>query len=97
MQAYGVEIWLHAFLTSVLDGNEWSASRPGRFTSKENSGTHWIGGRVGPRAGLDVVAKIKSFPERNPAPVVQLVPYSLYWLSYIGSFCLFAFPTDDDN
>jgi hypothetical protein len=25
------------FLTSVLDGGEWSASRPGRFTSAERS------------------------------------------------------------
>jgi hypothetical protein len=27
----GVEVQLHAFLTSELDGDEWSASRPGRF------------------------------------------------------------------
>jgi hypothetical protein len=26
----GVEVQLHAFLTSVLGGGEWSASRPGR-------------------------------------------------------------------
>jgi hypothetical protein len=25
------EAWLHAFLTSALDGGEWSASRPDRF------------------------------------------------------------------
>jgi hypothetical protein len=30
---------LHAFLTSALQSDEWSASRPGRFTS----GTHWTG------------------------------------------------------
>jgi hypothetical protein len=29
---WGVEIQLLAFLTSALDGGEWSASRPGRFT-----------------------------------------------------------------
>jgi hypothetical protein len=28
----GVEGYLHAFLTSEIDGGEWSASRPGRFT-----------------------------------------------------------------
>jgi len=33
----GVEIQLHAFLTSALDGGEWSASRPGRFTSQERT------------------------------------------------------------
>jgi hypothetical protein len=26
-----VEVWLHAFLTSVLDGGDWSASHPGSF------------------------------------------------------------------
>jgi hypothetical protein len=32
-------------LTSALDGVEWSASRPGRFTPRERAtGTHWIGG-----------------------------------------------------
>jgi len=31
----------------LLDGGEWSASRPGRFTPKERTpGTHWIGGWV---------------------------------------------------
>jgi hypothetical protein len=48
-------------LTSALDGGEWSVSRPGRFTPAERaSGTHWIGGWVGPRAVLDAVVK------RNP-------------------------------
>jgi hypothetical protein len=47
-------------LTSALDGGEWSASRPGRFTPRERApGTHWIGGRVGPRAVLDAVVKRK--------------------------------------
>jgi len=30
-----IEIWLHAFLTSALDGDEWSASRPDYFTCGE--------------------------------------------------------------
>jgi hypothetical protein len=43
-------------LTSALDGVEWSASRHGRFTPGEKSPrTHWIGGWVGPRIGLDAV------------------------------------------
>jgi len=33
----GVEVQLHAFLTSALDGGEWSAPRPGRFTPMKNS------------------------------------------------------------
>jgi hypothetical protein len=49
---------LHTYLTSVLDGGEWSASRPGRFTPRERApGLHWIGGLVGPRAGLETVSK----------------------------------------
>jgi hypothetical protein len=30
-----VEVQVHAFLTSTLDGGEWSASRPGLFTPRE--------------------------------------------------------------
>jgi hypothetical protein len=52
MKAYGgLDVYIHIFLTSALVGGEWSASRPARFTP----GTHWIGGWVGPRAGLDDV------------------------------------------
>jgi hypothetical protein len=55
----GVEILLHAFLTSALDGGEWSASRPSRFSPRERaSGTHYIGW-VDLRAGLDAVVKRK--------------------------------------
>jgi hypothetical protein len=65
-------------LTSALGGGEWSASRPGRFTSRERApGTHWIGGWVGPRAVLDAVVKrIIPSPRResNPrTPIVQPV------------------------
>jgi hypothetical protein len=45
-------------LTLALDGGEWSASHPGRFTLKERvPGTHRIGGWAGPRAVLNVVVK----------------------------------------
>jgi hypothetical protein len=54
------------FLILALDGVEWSASRLGRFNPWENvPGTHWIGGWVGPRAGLDAVEKKKSCPCRE--------------------------------
>jgi hypothetical protein len=61
-------------LTSALDGDEWSASRPGRFTPRERApGTHW----VGPRAAQDAVVKRKPpSPRRetNPrTPIVQPV------------------------
>jgi hypothetical protein len=52
----GVDVYIHIFLTSALVGYEWSASRPTRFAPKETvPGTHWIGGYVGPRTGLDDV------------------------------------------
>jgi hypothetical protein len=56
IKAYGgMEIYLDAFLTSVLDVGEWSASRPGCFIL----GKVWIGSCVDPRAHLDAVAKRK--------------------------------------
>jgi len=45
----GMEVH-HAFFTSALDGNKWSASSPGRFIPTERTpGTHCIWGRVRPR------------------------------------------------
>jgi hypothetical protein len=36
MKAYGeMDIQIHIFLTSTLDGGEWSAARPGRFTHEK--------------------------------------------------------------
>jgi hypothetical protein len=57
-------------LTSAIDGGEWSASCPGRFTPRErSSGTHWIRGWVGPRAILDAVVKRKiPSPRRESNP-----------------------------
>jgi hypothetical protein len=65
-------------LTSAVDGGEWSASRHGRFTPRERAtGTHWIGGWVGPRAVLDAVMKRKipsPRQESNPrTPIIQPV------------------------
>jgi hypothetical protein len=73
-------------LTLEIDGGDWSASRPDRFTPRERApGTHWIGGWVGPRAVLDAVMKRKipsSRWESNPGtpifqPVAQRYPGSL--------------------
>jgi hypothetical protein len=86
MKTYrGVDVQIHVFLTSALAGGKWSASRPSLF----NPGIHWIGGWVGPRAGLDDVEKRKSFT----LPGLELQPFgrparsqSLYQLRYPGSF-----------
>jgi hypothetical protein len=52
MKAYwGVEVQFQAFLTLALDGDEWSASCPGRF----NQGIHCIRRWVNQGAGLDAV------------------------------------------
>jgi hypothetical protein len=37
----------HAFLTSALDGGEWSASRPGRFTPQGKSPRYPLDRRLG--------------------------------------------------
>jgi hypothetical protein len=50
------------FFTLALDGGEWSPSLPSRFTLGERSpGTHWMGGWLDPRAGLDAMEKRKIF------------------------------------
>jgi hypothetical protein len=67
------------FLTSALYAGEWPASRPGRFTAgKIDPRTHWIGGVVDLRAGLDVVEKIKilllpGFESRPCTPLYRLL------------------------
>ena len=73
MKTYGgVNKYIHIFLTSALDAGKWSASLPCCFTSGDRApGTHWIGGWVDPRAGLDNVEKIKFLtlpgPELRPS------------------------------
>jgi hypothetical protein len=51
----GMDVYIHIYLTSVLAGDDWSTSRPDRFTP----GTHCIGGWVDPRTGLDDFEKRK--------------------------------------
>jgi hypothetical protein len=53
------------FLTSALEGGEWSASHSSCFTPRERGPSiHWTGDWVGPRASLDKVEKRKIPP--NP-------------------------------
>jgi hypothetical protein len=55
-----VEAYLHSLLTSALDGDEWSALRPGRSVPWDKSPrTQRIGGWVGPRVGLDAVSGLE--------------------------------------
>jgi hypothetical protein len=84
-----VDVYIHIFLTSSLLAGEWSASRPGRFTPRERApGTHWIGGWVNPRTGLDDVEKRKflNIPGLELRPLGRPArSQSLYRLRYPGS------------
>jgi hypothetical protein len=65
-------------LTSALDGGEWSAPCPCRFTPRERApATHYIGSWVGPRTVLDAIVKRRILSPRrgsNPrTPIVQPV------------------------
>jgi hypothetical protein len=66
----GVDVQIHISLTSAPVGGEWSTSRPDRFTTRERApGTHWIGGWVDLRAGLDELEKILDpTGTRTPTP-----------------------------
>jgi hypothetical protein len=61
MKAYGgVDVQIHFFLTCALTGVDCSVSRSVWFTPGERApGTHWKGGWVNPRAGLDYFEKRK--------------------------------------
>jgi hypothetical protein len=75
-------------LTSTLDGDEWSASRTGRFTLRERAPSiHWIGGWIGPRAGLNAVVKRRILsPSRGSKPHhLARSPTLYHWASYPSS------------
>jgi hypothetical protein len=59
MKAYGeTYVLIHILLILALVGAGWSASSPFRFTPGERVPiTRWLGGWVGPRAGLDDIEK----------------------------------------
>jgi hypothetical protein len=65
------------FLTLALDGCEWSVSRPGCFIPREiAAGTHWVGGWVGPRTGMNAVEKREYLdPTGNRTPAIKTVTY----------------------
>jgi hypothetical protein len=67
------------FLNSALARGEWSAPRPGHFTSgKRAPGTHWIRGWVDPRTDQDDVERIKILPHSNSDPSAVLPVASRY-------------------
>ena len=58
-------------LISGLDRDGWLAPRPGYFTTPfgKRAGTHFTGGCVGPRVGLDGCGKISLPPGFDPHTV----------------------------
>jgi hypothetical protein len=54
--------------------DEWSASRPGTFTPGERATcTHWLGGWLGPRAGLDDMEKGTFLASNSDPSTIQPV------------------------
>jgi hypothetical protein len=74
-----------AFLTSILLRVEWSASRPGRFTSGERTPLPYtLNARLGgPQKQSGRGSEEKNIPAsaENRTPVVQPVAWSLNYLS----------------
>jgi len=68
MKTYGrVEVYLHISSTSTLDEGELLAISSGRFIPEERApSTHWIGGWMDSRAGLDTTEKFLPCRESNP-------------------------------
>jgi hypothetical protein len=67
----GSAIIASPFLTLALHGDEWSGSRLCWFTPWERApGTHFKGGWMGARDGLDAMEKIKilTLPGMKPRP-----------------------------
>ena len=56
----GVEVKLHSFLTSVIDGGEWQSSRAGRFTSGKEPRYPLKRGWVGIKPFWTVLEETKS-------------------------------------
>jgi hypothetical protein len=57
------------FLTSALEGGEWSASRPGRFTPREIvTSAHWIWGWWAPEPVWTLWRREESYPCRESNP-----------------------------
>ena len=86
MKAYeGGAVWLHSFLTSALDGDEWSTSRRGRFTPGEIAlvTIEWKAGwATMPVWTFCRTAKSVSFPRRflgHPAHSLVTIQTELSW------------------
>jgi hypothetical protein len=89
---WGVTVQLHTFLILALNGGEWSASWPGRFTPppRGESARYPLDrtqGRPQSRSGRGAKEKIKPAPAGNRVPVVQLVAsHCTNWATLLKMF-----------
>jgi hypothetical protein len=85
-----VDVQIQVFMTSAIAGGEWSALRPGCFTSGERTpSSHWIGDWVGFTASLDDMEKGKFLTllglELRPLGRPTCSPSLLYyWQGVVG-------------
>ena len=76
-----LEVSIHLFLTSILDGVEWPISRPDRFAPGQKPDTHCVGDRVNPVTGLgDLQLKISHL---NPEPCSNTLCHIIFGRNYI--------------
>jgi hypothetical protein len=80
----------YSFLTSSLDGDEWSATCRGcTLPLEKDPSTHWIGDWVGLRAGLDTQVRGKFLCLcRRLCASHPVCSQTLYWLTYPSSLIL---------
>jgi hypothetical protein len=86
----GVDVLILVILILALIGGVFSLTLRPLYPGERIPGTYWIGGWVGPRAGLDDVEKRKFLTLSG----LELLPFgcparsqSLYRLRYPGSIC----------
>jgi hypothetical protein len=80
-----VAVWLHTFLTSALDGGDWSASRPGRYMPVEALPVRvvyeggWASGPVWTRGRRERKSLPCSYAEWNPGRPTHIVSLYIDW------------------
>jgi hypothetical protein len=103
---WGVEVYLHAFSTSTLDGSGWTVLRTGHFTPKERApDTHTLDRRLGGhqsrsgRGGEDKNSHPLSGLEHPIIqPVAQCCTTELSRLHILNNYCVyFASEISDSN
>jgi hypothetical protein len=85
----GLEVWLHSFSTSVLDGSEWLTSRLDPYAQGNNLFRRWVegwgGGGGGSKASLLSAKREFISLSRIRSLDRPALGYSLYRLRYPGS------------